>query len=115
MLRTPEILHICRLNELLRLSQIPTTNRPTPNRPIPHPVRQQNRRFVVISRVDGRADIADGDCKGTFPAGTLRARVSPLVLEDGLDSGEGGFIVVIIAGEIVGVERGIDDILAMLC
>ena len=112
MFRALKTIHIRSSNKRLRLRKIPITNRSTPYRPaIIRIIRLENILFVLVVCVDGTADITDGDGECSFPAGTLGARVTPLALQRGLDAVVGCDVVVVVSSYIVGVQRGVYDVL----
>lgn len=70
--RAVKIRHLRCSNEGLRSRQIATANGSTPYRPAVVPVVWlQNVLLILVVRLYSRADIADWDGKGAFPAWTL--------------------------------------------
>ncbi len=111
MLRALEIIHFRRMDECFRLRKIPTAYWPTPSWSTIVTVRLQNKLFTLVMGIDGAADIAHRDCKGALPAGTLGGRICPLAFYSRFDAVNGGDVVVVVAGYVVCVERGIYDVL----
>ena len=74
----------------------------------------QDIRLVEVIRADRVAHVAHGDSEGTFPGNALGARVAPAAGEGGFGAGRGGAGVVVVFGDGVGVERGVDYILCCL-
>lgn len=82
MLRTLEIRHLRRSDEILRVGQASAANWPTPYRStIVRAVWLKDILLILIIGTDGAANIADGDGECSFPAWALGSWVSPLSLE----------------------------------
>lgn len=95
--------HLRRSNERLRSRQVATADGSTPYRPAVVPiVRLQNVLLIWVVRLYGRADIADWDGEGTFPAWTLGARIRPLAFKGRFHPVVRCSVVVIIVNYFVG-------------
>ena len=71
----------------------------------------QDPRFVVVSAVDTGTDITHRDSENALPGRALCRGVRPLLCDSGLRTLVGGDVVVVVPGDFVGVERGVDDVL----
>ena len=111
MLRALEIIHIRRRDEVLCRLQIARAYRSAPMRPIVVPKGLQDVPLIVDLAVHGPSNVANRDGKDAFPRCADSARVTPPLLEGVFSAGSGGTAVVIEAGDGVGVEGGVDDVL----
>lgn len=111
MLRTTKPPQIRRANKPLRLPLITTTNRSAPDRPTIVSVILQDIRLVKVTRPDRVADVAHGDGEGAFPGHALGAGVAPAARQRRFGARRGRAGVVVVFGDVVGVEGGVDYVL----
>jgi hypothetical protein len=114
MLRALEPAHISGIDEVTSLLGITTANSATPNRTAVMAVRLQDILLVLVIGVDCTADITHRDREDTFPRRTLGAGACPGAGNCVRGTISCSFGVVVVAGDVVGVEGGVDDVLREL-
>lgn len=114
MLRALESTHISSIDKVTRLLRITTANSTTPNRPAIMSIWLQDILLILVIGVDRTTDITNRDSEDTFPRRTVRTRACPGI-GNGIRGTTGGCVgIIVIAGDIVCVERGVDDVLGKL-
>lgn len=114
MLRTLETTHTGSIDKVLSLLQVTTTDSTTPDRAAIVTIRLQNVLLVLIIRIDSTANITNRNGKDTLPSCALRAGIRPGIRDSVLSARLGSVSGVVITSDVVGVKRGVDDILLSL-
>lgn len=111
MLRALEALHICRLNEVLRLLHIPVTYRSTPTWPTIMTVWLEDILLQFEVRINRTTNIANRHGEDTLPSSSLRAGIRPSIGDSILGTLTRSVGVVIVTSGVVGIQRRVDDVL----